>query len=186
MTALTNRHGQSQDIDYDEVGRIATVTDRTMQRALNFTYDSNNRLSTVTDPGGAVYTYAYDTSGRLAQVVWPGAIPGNPSRQYLYNEPVNTSNTNLPYALTGILDENGGRYATYRYDAQGRGIASEHANGIELHQLSYNADGSTRITDALGHDRTYRYQTVLGVKHSAGQNQPAGPGCPASASHLNY
>jgi uncharacterized protein RhaS with RHS repeats len=186
LTVLTNRHGQSQDISYDGAGRIATVTDRTTQRALSFAYDSNNRLGTVTDPGGAVYTYAYDTNGRLAQVVWPGAIPGNPSRQYLYNEPVNTSSTNLPYALTGILDENGGRYATYRYDAQGRGIASEHANGIDLHQLNYNADGSTLITDALDHDRIYRYQTVLGVKHSAGQNQPAGSGCAASASHLGY
>ena len=186
LNTLTNRYGMSQDIGYDEAGRIARVTDRTTQRALVFAYDSKNRLITVTDPGDAVYTYAYDTGGRLVQATWPDAMSGNPSRQYLYNEPAQTTNTYLPYALTGILDENGDRYATYRYDAQGRGIATEHANGIDLHQLNYNADGSTTITDALGQDRTYRHQTVLGVKHSAGQSQPAGSGCAASASRMTY
>lgn len=186
LTMLINRHGMSQDIGYDEVGRISRVTDRTTQRAMDFAYDSHNRLTTVTDPGGSVYSYVYDISGRLAQVTWPGVIAGHPSRQYLYNEQTNTSNANLPNALTGILDENGNRYATYRYDAQGRGVSTEHVNGIDLHQLSYNADGSTTITDAFGHDRTYRYQTVLGVKHSVGQNHPAGSGCAASASNISY
>jgi len=186
LITLVNRGGMTQDISYDAGGRLSSVTDRSSQRALIFSYDSKNRLATLTDPIGDIYTYSYDTVGRLAQVTPPDEVPGNPGRQYLYNEQVNTSNTNLPYALTGILDENGSRYATYRYDTQGRGIATEHADGNDLHQLAYNADGSTTITDALGQQRTFLHQTVLGFKHSVGQSQPAGAGCAASASNISY
>jgi RHS repeat-associated protein len=186
LITLVDRGGMSQDLSYDASGRLSSVTDRASQRAMIFGYDSKNRLATVSDPIGNVYTYGYDATGRLVQVTPPDAMPGSPGRQYLYNEQANTSNTNLPYALTGILDENGSRYATYRYDTQGRGIATEHAGGNDLHQLTYNADGSTTITDALGQQRTFLHQTVLGFKHSVGQSQPAGAGCAASASSFTY
>jgi RHS repeat-associated protein len=186
LITLVDLGGMSQDLSYDAGGRLSSVTDRTSQRSLSFSYDSKNRLTSVTDPNGNGYTYSYDSTGRLVQVTPPDAVPGNPGRQYLYNEQVHTSNTNLPYALTGILDENGSRYATYRYDAQGRGIATEHAGGSDLHQLAYNADGSTTITDALGQPRTFLHQTILGFKHNVGQSQPAGSGCAASASSISY
>ncbi|WP_197491486.1 RHS repeat-associated core domain-containing protein [Methylomonas methanica] len=186
LITLVDLGGMSQDLSYDEGGRLSGVTDRTSQRRLSFSYDSKNRLASVTDPNGNGYTYSYDSVGRLMQVTPPVAVPGNPGRQYLYNEQDYTSNTNLPYALTGILDENGSRYASYRYDAQGRGIGTEHANGSDLHQLAYNADGSTTITDALGQPRTFLHQTILGFKHNVGQSQPAGSGCAASASHITY
>ncbi|WP_329959148.1 RHS repeat-associated core domain-containing protein [Methylomonas rapida] len=186
LITLVDLGGMSQDLSYDAGGRLSSVTDRTTQRSLSFSYDSKNRLTSVTDPNGNGYTYSYDSTGRLVQVTPPDAVPGNPGRQYLYNEQVHTSNTNLPYALTGILDENGSRYATYRYDAQGRGIATEHAGGSDLHQLAYNADGSTTITDALGQPRTFLHQTILGFKHNVGQSQPAGSGCAASASSISY
>ena len=81
----------------------------------------------------------------------------NPVRYYLYEDP------NFPHALTGIVDENNVRFATWAYDAQGRAILSEHAGGADRVELSYNADGSTTVTDALGAARAYGFTTLQGV-----------------------
>ncbi len=154
---------------------LIRVTD-TLGRQLNFTYDANSRISTLTDPTGGLYHYAYDANNNLASVTYPD---GN-SKTYHYE------NTGFPHALTGITDENGNRYATYTYDAQGRATSTEHAGGAERVSLAYNADGSTTVTDALNTARTYNFQTILGVVKSTGQSQPGGSGCGASASAFTY
>ncbi|QSA96127.1 DUF6531 domain-containing protein [Methylococcus sp. EFPC2] len=188
LTAIVTAEGWAQDLAYDAQGRLLRVTERSTGRQLSLTYDAQNRLVGLTDPAGGVHAYGYDAGGNLATVSHPDgdANPvNNPVRTYVYNEPAQTSGASLPHALTGIVDENGQRYATYRYDAQGRGIGTEHA-GVENYQLAYNANGSTSVTDPLGSVRTYHFQTVLGVVKSTGIDQPAGAGCPASGSALSY
>jgi RHS repeat-associated protein len=184
LTAVVSREGLAQDLVYDAAERLVSVTDRLSGRQLLLTYDALNRLVTLTDPAGHPYTYQYDANGRLSTVLYPDATPtittDNPKRIYAYED------TRFPDALTGITDENGARFATYAYDAQGRGISTEHAGGVEKTTLVYNADGSTSVTDALGSVRTHTFQTVLGVVKSTGQSQPAGSGCAAAASALSY
>jgi YD repeat-containing protein len=102
------------------------------------------------------------------------------SRQYLYEDAA------YPAALTGITDERGVRYATWHYDAQGRAISSEHANGAEKVTLTYNDDGSTTVTNALGHAVTYRYQVIQGIKHITSIEGEPAAGCPASNSSYTY
>ncbi|MFX7793206.1 RHS repeat domain-containing protein, partial [Acinetobacter baumannii] len=68
---------------------------------------------------------AYDINGNLTSVTYPD----NKTRRYIYDNP------NFPYALTGLTDENGARFTTWTYDAQGRAISSEHASGIENYTL---------------------------------------------------
>jgi YD repeat-containing protein len=87
---------------------------------------------------------------------------------------------------TGITDENGVRFATWNYDAQGRAISSEHATGIEKFNVAYNTDGSSVVTDPLGTSRTYSFQSVLGVVKTAGQSQPGGAGCGAASNAITY
>ncbi|WP_230874700.1 RHS repeat-associated core domain-containing protein [Methylomonas sp. LL1] len=135
--------------------------------------------------------YAYDTKGNLTTVTYPDETPSivtdNPKKTYVYGELNNTGYTGQPNALTGIIDENGVRYASYRYDAQGKAISTEHAGGVEKYSLNYAQDGSnTVITDPLGTIRTTRFTTVLGVVKATGSDQPAGAGCAASASNLGY
>jgi YD repeat-containing protein len=130
----------------------------------------------MTDPAGGLYRYAYDANNNLASVTYPDGT----SKTYHYE------NSAFPHALTGVTDENGNRYATYTYDAQGRGISTEHAGGAEQTSLAYNTDGSTTVTDALGTARTYQFQTILGVVKPKGQSQPGGSGCGASALALSY
>lgn len=133
-------------------------------------------VSMLTDPAGGVYRYTYDVNKNLTSVTYPDGS----SKTYHYE------NASLPQALTGITDENGSRFATYTYDAQGRATSSEHAGGAERVSLVYNADGTTTVTDALNTARTHRLQTVLGVVKSTGQSQPGGAGCAASSSTLSY
>ena len=65
-----------------------------------------------------MYKYSYDSYHRLVRVEYPDGT----TRQYHYE------NADFYYALTGITDENGVRYATFAYDSQGRAISTEHAD----------------------------------------------------------
>jgi YD repeat-containing protein len=185
LVSIADRTGLTQTLAYSDAstpvavapmaGLLLRVTD-TFGHQLNFTYDAHSRLNTLTDPAGGVYQYGHDANNNLVSVTYPDGA----SKTYHYE------NTAFPHALTGITDENGHRYATYTYDAQGRGLSTEHAGGVDRASLVYNADGSTTVTDALGTARTYQFQTLLGVVKSKGQSQPGGSGCGASASLLSY
>lgn len=175
LQQVTNRQGLSQTYAYDAGGRLTTITDP-YGRKLSFTYDTNNRIKGITDPAGGVYAYSHDANNNLSSVTYPGGG----TRTYHYEV------TTAPHVLTGISDENGNRFATWSYDAQGRAILSEHAGGADRTQIAYNADGTTSVTDALGTVRTYRFKTVLGVAKGAGLDQPAGAGCGPAASQIDY
>jgi len=166
---------------FNSTGAISCVTDD-FGRQIRFAYDTAERIKFIVDPAGGVFTYQYTNAGNLSVVTYPD----NTQRQYLYNELGYTGGANLADALTGLIDENGNRFATYTYDTTGKAISTEHAGGAERVSLTYNADGSTTVTDALNTARTYNFQTILGVVKSAGQSQPGGSGCGASASALSY
>ncbi|MCQ8105072.1 DUF6531 domain-containing protein, partial [Methylomonas sp. SURF-2] len=159
-------------------------------RSLDFTYDIRGRITKMVDPAGNPYLYAYNSANNLISVTYPDETPAlttdNPNKIYIYGELANTANVSQPNALTGIIDENNQRFATWFYSASGKAISSEHAGGVEKTSLIYNADGTTSITDPLNSTRKYRFQTVLGVQKSAGVDQPGGAGCAASASNLSY
>ncbi|HAP74494.1 MAG TPA: hypothetical protein DCR14_00235 [Acidimicrobiaceae bacterium] len=84
------------------------------------TYDSEGRISTVTDAAGAVVRYAYDPAGRVESRVVQGFQP--PS-----GPPVDV-----------VLD-------AYQYD-QDTGRVTDHwtANGLVRHQYTYTASGQVQ------------------------------------------
>lgn len=182
LLSISNRNGHSQILTYDVNGRLVAISDDT-GRELNFIYDSDNRIKTLINPAGGQYVYGYDNNNNLVSVTYPdGKI-----RTYHYNESAYTSNTNLPYALTGITDENGIRYAIYTYDTKGRAIVTEHAGGTDRYAFSYSTNGSsTVVTDPLGSQYTRQFQTIQGVAKDIGRSQPAGSGCNASSSNTTY
>ncbi|MDB5839753.1 MAG: hypothetical protein JWQ23_1705, partial [Herminiimonas sp.] len=170
LVRMTDHNGASHTLAYDAQDRMATVSDA-FGHSLGFEYDPGNRIAMMRTPGGDTISYAYDGANNLASVTYAdGAM-----RRYLYE------NTAFPHALTGIIDENGKRYASWSYDALGRAIGSEHAGGADKATVSYQQTQST-FTDALGSTRSIGFTTVLGMRKSTGQSQPAGSGCgPASA-----
>jgi YD repeat-containing protein len=188
LQSITTRAGVVQTLTYNASSQLTTVTD-SYGRSLTFTYyPSNaalgaNNIATVTDHLGNVASYAYDANNNLVTVTYPSGAPGSgltATKTYHYNEPAFTQSTNLPNALTGITDENGIRYATYQYDSSGRAISTEHAGGVEKYQLNYVSPyAQTIVTDPLGTQRTYNFQTILGVVKTTGVSQPC-PTCGGS------
>ena len=178
LLSLTNARGQTWTLTRDK-GRIVSVANAYGAQVI-LTYDSKYRLGSLSLPNGGQITYGYDANGNLTFVTYPdGTIKG-----YGYNEAGQTNGA-LPNALTSITDENGVRYITYTYDSTGRAIGEVVAGNVGRHTLTFNT-GNTVVTDPLGTSRTYNFQTVLGVARNAGQTQPGGAGCGASASALTY
>jgi len=172
-----------------------TMTNQ-LGQSLRFTYDASSRIKKMINPAGGVYTYAYDTNKNLSSVTYPdGKV-----KTYLYGstagESGNVSSTpeaGVVYtnSLTGVIDENGDRYATYIYDSKGRATSEYLAGNADAASLVFNTDGSgnpttTQVTDSRGNVNTYNFTTILGVVKSTGQSQPAGSGCAASASAITY
>jgi RHS repeat-associated protein len=150
LQSITLRNGYTQNLTYNSNGQLATVTD-SYGRELVFTY-SNGVVSTVTTPDGLVLTYGYNsvynTDDQLASVSY-STSPAT-SQQYLYQ------NSNLPYALTSIVDENGATYANWTYDDEGRGLTSQVGGLANLTTVTYNDTNNTRtVTNALGVTDTY-------------------------------
>jgi YD repeat-containing protein len=164
-----------QHLLYDAQGRLTSVSDP-FGRTLTFAYDTFNRVSGMTDPASTTYVYTYDSTNNLTSVTYPDGT----TRTYLYEDSA------FPHALTGIIDENGQRFATYIYDAQGRAVSSEHAGGAEKVTLTYDTvNGETTVTDALGTQRTYAYETILGVARTSHATQPC-LSCGSATADLAY
>ncbi|MHB0992726.1 MAG: DUF6531 domain-containing protein, partial [Burkholderiales bacterium] len=142
-------------------GRLIRVTDSS-GRSLQFGYDGSGNLVRLVDPAGAAYGYEYDSNRNLIAITEPDGA----KRRYVYDD------THFLHALTDLIDQNGQRYATWTYDANGRAISSEHANGADKYSLAYAADSSvvpasTLITDPLGSSRTWTFAQVQGVFRNA-------------------
>lgn len=114
---------------------------------LTLSYFPNTELlATVQLPDGRTYQYEYDDLHNLTHIVQPNLTV----KTYHYENPF------FPYALTGITDEKGVRYASWTYDNQGRAISSSHANGKEHHAITYSGDKVT-TTNPLGKTSTLTY-----------------------------
>jgi len=141
---------------YNSFGQLLTITD-TNGQLTSYTYNANNQLETVTnynefnlshviDALGSEYRFEYYPNGNLESVIYPDTTAtddsDNPRRTYHYDD------TNYPSHLTGITDENGDRYATWEYNAEGKAILTKHAEtstqgvGQETFELDYQAEAA--------------------------------------------
>jgi YD repeat-containing protein len=149
LTSVMTRAGRVTRLAYDAAKRLTTVTGP-FGHTLTFSYDSGNHIIRMTAPDDGAYLYAYST-GNLASVTHPDLT----IRRYAYE------NADFRRHLTGIIDENGNRFATWAYDAKGRAISSQHAGGADLTKLAYNADGTTTVTDARSNTHSYAFVSRL-------------------------
>jgi RHS repeat-associated protein len=160
LNSITARDGYKQTLGYNSNSQLTSVTD-SYHRALSFTY-TGNLLHKVASPDGLVLTYGYNSSGvtpgvndRLASVSYSTSPVAKQS--YVY------TNSALPFALTGIVDEDGHRYATWTYDSSGRGLTSQHGINVDLTKVSYATNGNRTVTNALGEQTVYKFTTLQGV-----------------------
>lgn len=193
LTEISALGGWKQTFEYStavtplsqapSVGFLVAVKDLS-GRKLDFFYDLEGRLIKVLDPAAVAIQYAFDDSGNLKKVTYQDLS----SREYLYGEAANLDamvndvgdlvSPNLPNALTGIIDENAQRFATYRYRADGKAISSEHAGSTEKYQFAYNNDGTVSVTNPLGGVRLHRYSTQQGNRLPVGVDKSCAVGGP--------
>ena len=150
LIQITDRNGNSQILGYAS-GKLSYVEDN-YGRRLDFSYNAEGRLTTLTTPAGE-FTYTYDDQENLISVTNPDMT----GRTYFYAEP------NDPHNLTGITNENGIQSATFTYDDQDRAIVSERAGGMNRVEVSYDDNFVRRLTDSLGRTATFKLQVARGI-----------------------
>ena len=184
LLSVTDRSGVAHTVAYDDLGRIASVKD-SFGHQLTYTYDGSARaVQSITDPAGGTIlyssiVYAPDESGYSTVTYQDGS-----SKTYVWNEPTHTGSTYLPLALTGIVDENGTRFATFDYDSSGRIVHEEHAGGADSFYVAVGPNGSVTTTDAAEGVRTYAYQTSYGIRRIASQS--GGPCAVCANTYASY
>jgi RHS repeat-associated protein len=136
----------------------------------------NNRVATIRDPAGGLWSYGYNAAGMLTTVTSPGTSPD--IRTYHYE---NAADATL---LTGV-SINGVRYSTYTYYADKRVQESALAGGEQRDTFAY-ATNQTTVTSASGQPVTYTFAAVQGAKKLTGVSRSATSSCAAAAAQTVY
>ncbi len=174
LQSLRERNGRTTTLTYNAANQLTTVTGPS-GRSQTFAYDESGRITGVTAPDGGTTKYAYNATGMLLSVTRPDEAV----RHYVYED------SRFPTALTGIIDENGSRYATYAYDDQARTVSSGHAGGADLYQFQYGDNYQTTTTDPTGKTSVYSFLKQNGVLLPASISAPCGL-CGSTRSSSSY
>ncbi len=179
LVQIQDPSGWSQQLGYDGGGRLQSVTD-TLGRVLTFSYDSAGKLASIAMPDQQTISYDFNDRGNLTTVTYPGGG----QKQYLYREAAHIATNSYGHLLTGIVDENGDRYATYKYNSAGKVSQTEHGNGAQRYQFTYGT--SATIVDPLGTTRTLGKTNIKGFARTTSVSQPCAGCGGAAASALTY
>jgi YD repeat-containing protein len=124
LTAIVDRNGNTTQLTYDSSNRLTTVTDPT-SRHLYFGYGGSSYLvSSVTSDFGVSLSYAYDSQSRLSQVTKPDLT----TITFAYN---------AASQISQVTDSNGKVLESHTYDSSGRGLTSSQANGVNALTMTY-------------------------------------------------
>jgi YD repeat-containing protein len=125
LTSIVDRNGNATLLSYDSANRLATVTDAA-SRHLYFHYpDASSRLvNSVTSDVAVSTSYVYDGLGRLTQFT----KPDNTSISFEYN---------AQSLITAVKDYDNKILESHTYDALGRGLTSSRAGGVGSVTVSY-------------------------------------------------
>jgi YD repeat-containing protein len=125
LTSLVDRNGNTTQLTYDTTNRLTTVTDAA-SRHLYFAYPNpvTTLVSSVTSDVGITFSYTYDDQGRLVLVTKPDNT--KVSFEYDANSMIIAVRDNEDKLLEG-----------HTYDALGRGLSATSANGVESVTVTY-------------------------------------------------
>lgn len=152
---------QDETEHYNAQGQLTALVSPTGQ-SLSYTYNANDELIRIDDDFGRHLTLAYSGAGKLRHLasvsdgnktiayqftfqspnsanLWAGrnvltkvTYPDGKSVEYLYDE-----QQQVPRGLlTGIVGEDGERYATYLYDPDHRVMQTQHGDGQDTTQYA--------------------------------------------------
>ena len=124
LVSIIDRNGNTTQLSYDSSNRLITVTDPA-SRHLNFTYIGSSFLvSGASVDVGITFSYTYDNQGRLSKTT----KPDNTTVSFQYDTNFN---------ITAVLDSDGKVLESHTYDSAHRGLTSSRANGAEAVTIAY-------------------------------------------------
>jgi YD repeat-containing protein len=125
LTAIVDRNGNTTQLTYDSLNRLVTVTSAASQH-LYFNYQSSSSylISSVTSDFGMTFSYTYDSQNRLSQVTYPDQT----TVSFTYN---------TQSQITQVTDSNGIALESHTYDSTGRGLTGSQANGVNAVTVTY-------------------------------------------------
>jgi RHS repeat-associated protein len=175
LTQIADPNGNTQTLTYDTntPPRLTSVTDN-LGRVIQYAYNANNLVSSLTTPAGS-FTYSYDANGNPDTVTYPDTT----TRSYLHED------ANDIHNLTGIIDENGDRAATFAYDAQDRAVSSQGFEGQGRVELSFTGDLAREVTGADDQVTIYDLYVKRGVGAVEASTGPGCGTCPTSGGIAN-
>ena len=168
-----NTAGQLQSAK-DTTGRLTTFTPSANRlvitspsgHTLTLDYDALGRLASLTTPTGAITRYTYDANNNPISVTYPDSM----GKRYHYENSAFIHHlTGISLVdTTGIAT----RYSTYGYDTTGRAILTQHAqtsNGApqERFTLRYDSENQTTVTDAANTQQilSFYVDSATGIKN---------------------
>lgn len=177
------REGGFAEFSYPGTSFLPSQVADNFGRTVLFSY-SGAKLSTVTMPGGSVFSFSFDSSERLVSVT----APDSTTKQYIYDEGPHNPSAYLRHMLTGIVDETGSRFATFSYDKVGRVVVSEHAGGANRLTAGYGDAGANTVSNTAGGLRSFLFASVTGFERATeGRSQcPAGQSCQIGPAQATY
>ena len=206
LTHMVSRDGRTSTLVYSDGsssgpnGAVTTDTSAALPagllirvenafgRALTLAYAANRMLTNVTAPDGQVVSYGYDGQLRLKTATYPGSQ----TKTYIYQseEPGNTI-PNSDWLLSGIVDENAVRFATFTYDGYRRATSTKHALNVNQYSVSYGWTGympasttSVTMTDPLNASKSYQVAFAGSMHRNGAETKPCGtPGCSGTVSN---
>lgn len=160
-TSYTDKNGNTYNYEYDSNGNIVKEANP-LGQIYEYTYDVNNKVTSIKKPDSSMTTYGYDEKGNLVSA----KDPLNREMKIEYNERSLPVKMILPDGSTSTLayDEKGnvisvtdplGNTTSYKYDEQNRivGITKPKGNRISFVYTPsgkikkvINSDGSTTET----------------------------------------
>lgn len=205
LQSISDRHGNEITVTNQVISSTetkTTITDGQTGNTIQLIRSKSwpDQILEMIDPSGASYLYEYDSNYRLSAVVYPDddSDPNNnPKRIYHYNESAHIDGSNsFLTALTGITDEEGNRYATWKYNSDGAAYYSEHGasgSGIDQVTIDYTyindfIDPRVTVSNALGHETTYHYTLINGAKRITSVDGHATPSgmCVATSKDTSF
>jgi YD repeat-containing protein len=167
VSSITDAAGEQVTLTYS--GSLLSQVALPDGQDINYGYNASGQLTSVTDPGDAVWQYTYNPAGLLATVTDPD---GQVTVQNTYNSSGQVTSqqdgdgnvTSLAYtttsgglAETDVTDPNGG-ITTYLYG--GGMLLQEISPRNETTSYAYNSFGQpVSVTDPLGRITTMAYDS---------------------------
>lgn len=165
LTQKTFADGSQTDFVYDTRGNLKTATDSAGVTA--FDYDSADRLTMITYPGGRFLEFTYDAGGRRTKSVDQDGFTMNynyeaAGRLLDLRDGTNALIVGYTYDTVGRLDRKelgNGTFTTYDYDAAGQllSLVNQAPGGAVNSSFQYTYDAEGRRTSVTTGDGTTTY-----------------------------